>query len=98
MVKFKILIILLSIDVIGKISFHPISPNTTCHTAYCLEYSEAHEQAKWVSYTILSSNLSGTVTRTDNFRPDPVITTGSAELSDYRRSGYDRGHLAPSVT
>ncbi len=37
------------------------------------------------------------VKRTDDFRPDPQIPTGSATLTDYRRSGYDRGHLAPAA-
>lgn len=35
--------------------------------------------------------------RTDRFRSDPKIPTGSATTADYRRSGYDRGHLAPAA-
>jgi endonuclease G, mitochondrial len=33
--------------------------------------------------------------RTDNFRADPAIPTGSTALRDYRGSGFDRGHLTP---
>ena len=35
--------------------------------------------------------------RTNKFRSDPEIPTGSATTGDYRRSGYDRGHLAPAA-
>ncbi|MFQ6097175.1 MAG: DNA/RNA non-specific endonuclease [Armatimonadota bacterium] len=34
--------------------------------------------------------------RTNDFREDPLIPTGSAALADYRGSGFDRGHLAPA--
>jgi endonuclease G len=37
------------------------------------------------------------VQRTNDFRPDPKISTGSATPQDYKRSGYDRGHLAPAA-
>ena len=66
------------------------------HTAYTLKYSEQHEQASWVAYTLKSSHTSGTVGRTDDFRIDYKVKTGSASLSDYKGSGYDRGHLAPA--
>ena len=67
------------------------------HTAYSLQYNELHEQADWVAYMLTSDELTGSVKRKDNFRSDPMVTTGSAELKDYRRSGYDRGHLAPAA-
>jgi len=36
------------------------------------------------------------VGRTNDFREDYKVKTGSASLSDYKGSGYDRGHLAPA--
>lgn len=35
--------------------------------------------------------------RTDDFRQNRLIKTGTAALSDYKYSGYDRGHLAPAA-
>ena len=66
------------------------------HSNYTLNYSEQHEQAKWVAYTLTSSQVYGTVDRTNDFRTDPKVKTGSASLPDYKGSGYDRGHLAPA--
>lgn len=67
------------------------------HTAYTLKYRENCEQAEWVAYKLTAERASGTYSRTNDFRPDPMVETGSAELSDYRNSGYDRGHLAPAA-
>jgi len=80
------------------------------HSAMALEYAEEHEQARWVAHIILPDVAGGSVGRTNDFRPDPLVATGSAVEADYFLKylkpdstydydgfGYDRGHLAPSA-
>ena len=56
------------------------------HTYYTLSYSEANEHAEWVYYQLTPSLINGLASRADNFRPDPLVSTGSAQLSDYIRN------------
>ncbi len=82
------------------------------HLAYSLVYSEKNEEAKWVAHIILPDIINGVAGRSNDFRPDPLIKTGSAVEQDYFLKtlkpgtkdkytydgfGYDRGHLAPSA-
>ena len=80
------------------------------HSAMALSYAEPFEQARWVAHIILPDVLEGTVGRTNDFRPDPKVATGTAVEADYFLKylqadstyeydgfGYDRGHLAPSA-
>lgn len=73
-------------------------PDHEIHTysSFSLCYRESYELAEWVCYELTREELAKNVRRSNAFRPDENITTGSAELEDYRNSGYDRGHLAPS--
>lgn len=67
------------------------------HAGYTLCYREKYEQPEWVAYTLDRAKTEKAVTRNDNFRADPEVITGSAALSDYKKSGFDRGHMAPSA-
>ncbi len=65
---------------------------------YALGYSEKHEQPLWVTYRLSAAEADGgTAKRSDDFRIDPYISTGSARAEDYAGSGFDRGHLAPAA-
>lgn len=80
------------------------------HSAYALVYAEPYEQAKWVAHIIIPDVVKGNEGRSNDFRPDDKIKTGSAVEADYFLKtlqadssfkydafGYDRGHLAPSA-
>lgn len=68
------------------------------HGVFVLGYAEEWEQPAWVGYLLTHTCLQNpTTSRTDDFRADEQIRTGSAALEDYRHSGYDRGHLAPAA-
>ena len=80
------------------------------HLAFSLSYNEQHEQANWVMHVILPAISDGNATRSNDFREDPLVTTGTSLEQDYFLKeekpdgkykydgfGYDRGHLAPSA-
>ena len=82
------------------------------HSAIILSYSESHEQARWVAHIIHPQIIEGTQYRSNDFRVDPKVSTGTAvekdyflktlksgstDQYDYDGFGYDRGHLAPSA-
>jgi len=80
------------------------------HNAFALSYSEEHEMASWVAHIILDDVAEGRTTRTNDFRIDESVSSGSSEEADYFLKtkvsgdkwdydgyGYDRGHLAPSA-
>lgn len=64
---------------------------------FTLLYSEKNEEPEWVAYELSKRNFEKKAKRSDKFEPDPAIATGTATNEDYRRSGYDRGHLAPAA-
>lgn len=66
------------------------------HSYYTLSYSEPHEQAEWVAYTLKQEHLTYDDRERPYFIEDPKVRTKSADWRNYRGSGYDRGHLCPA--
>lgn len=66
------------------------------HKYYTLSYNEKHEQAEWVAYELKKNQLSYTNYKRPYFDEDPDVETGSASWRNYRKSGYDKGHLCPA--
>lgn len=64
---------------------------------YALEHSCVDRIPLWVCEHVTLAELQGSAKRRDKFAPDHELEESCrAELADYRRSGYDRGHLAPA--
>ncbi len=75
----------------------PMNAQVVVHAGYTLSYNEMHEQANWVAYELTEKETEGKYKRTNKFLVDPDISTGSATSKDYKKSGYDQGHLAPAA-
>jgi endonuclease G len=76
-------------------------PSTDCdllvRTGYVLCYDEKTKVADWASYHMTNEYFAFHVKRSNDFRPDPDVPAGKrSELRDYKRSGYDKGHLVPA--
>lgn len=66
------------------------------HNYYTLSYSEEHEQAEWVAYSLDKKDIVYTNFKRPFFIEDPKVKTKSAHWRNYKKSGYDRGHLCPA--
>ncbi len=68
-------------------------------TYYTVGYNKNTKQPNWVGYYLSSARLNGgNEERSEDFREDESLKPAwRSLLSDYRRSGYDRGHLAPAA-
>ena len=96
---FKIILLLLffiPLFGISQVFKHSHKGEKITHNNYTLSYSENHEQAEWVYYILNNEKLKGITKRTNNFKSDDKVTSGSAHPSNYKHSGFDRGHLAPA--
>ncbi len=64
---------------------------------YVLEHSRADKIPLWVAEHATKAEVSGNLPRENAFAADPKLAgKPRAELTDYRRSGFDRGHMAPA--
>lgn len=70
-----------------------------CHNGYAAGYSYQHKIPLWCSYWIDRESVDINVERSDDFRVHSSIPPEhSSGRDDYRGSGFDRGHCAPSAS
>ena len=69
------------------------------HKSLSLMYCEKYEEPIWVSYILTKEEITSSdkLERYNKFSADPLVQTGSAVTSDYSKTGFDRGHLAPNA-
>ncbi len=66
--------------------------------AFALSYNRDKAIANWVAWRLTAGDL-GDAERQNDFRPDDRLPAGWNRIipADYTGSGFDRGHLCPSV-
>lgn len=72
--------------------------NTTlvCRYGYALQHDNVAKIAAWAGWTLTPDEAVGCIPRTDAFVADSSLPKGRrAEVSDYAKSGYDKGHMVP---
>lgn len=83
-----------------KESFFYLPTSTTgsvvIHKHYSLSYSEKHEQAEWVAYELRKEHIVANDFKRPYFEEDKKVKSLSADWRNYKKSGYDRGHLCPA--
>ena len=74
-----------------------VIPNTVelCSTFFVVRYDTNKKAAILVSERLVANSPVGSLNRINAFKADKRIKNGP-QLRDYTKSGYDRGHLAPS--
>jgi len=85
---------------ISNLDFNYLPSSTTNqivkHNGYTLSYNEDHEQAEWVAHSLSKNDIQSIKRKRPYFIRDPKIKTASADWKNYKKSGYDKGHLCPA--
>lgn len=69
-----------------------------CYSSFALMHSGISRTALWSAEHLTREGLRHKNKRTNDFHPEAQLNPQErAELSDYARSGYDRGHMAPAA-
>ena len=78
--------------------FYPTSTTSDVYKrdSYSFSYSEEHEQSEWVAYYLENEDLTNSNFKRPFFEQDPLVETESADWRNYKKSGYDKGHLCPA--
>lgn len=66
------------------------------YEGFTVSFNPVHHQPNYAVWELTADKAYGSVARTSKFKSDPDVY-GCATLDDYRKSGFDRGHMAPAA-
>lgn len=67
------------------------------YTGFTVSYDESARIPRWVAYELTAEEANGTIGRDGkSFRVDDKVDVTQADYSDYRGTGWSRGHMAPA--
>ncbi len=79
------------------VSNHPLIEQLLYRKNYIVSYNSDTKCPNWVFWELTREHADGDVKRPDYaFHEDMDVPAPRAELTDYRGSGYDRGHMCPA--
>ncbi len=67
------------------------------HLNFSLEYNYASHHSRWVAFTFYDKTAESNTSRSNAWSYDPQLIEWTNNETDYRGSGYDRGHIMASA-
>ncbi len=76
----------------------PASVKSQCkdYTGFRLSFNADNHTPNWVAWALLAAETEGKVSRKNTFWTDDEVA-GCPNANDYKKSGYDKGHMCPAA-
>ncbi len=67
------------------------------HAFFQICYDSSVKAPVWTGYQLRPELVAHSAGRRSGFRPDPLLVSPGASNTDFRGSGYSRGHMIPAI-